>query len=102
MVSAAASYQHFVVRRKLLLSEAERGRYQTAIHFVTHEMRTPLTTIQGSSELIGRYNLNDRKRKQMAGMINTESKRLARMIPTFLNVERISEVQMWLERQPVS
>jgi len=44
-VGAAASYQHFVVRRQLRNSETERKRYQQAIHFVTHEMRTPLTAI---------------------------------------------------------
>jgi signal transduction histidine kinase len=103
-VSAAASYQHFFVRRQLLKSEGDRQRYQQAIQFVTHEMKTPLTAIQGSSELIGRYNLTDDKRKQMASMINAESKRLARMIQTFLDVERLSEGQMDLKREvfPVS
>ena len=98
--AAAASYQHFVVRRALRTSETERKRYQQAIHFVTHEMRTPLTAIQGSSELMGRYNLTDEKRKQMADMINQESKRLARMIQTFLDVERLSDGQMELKREP--
>jgi signal transduction histidine kinase len=97
---AAASYQHFVVRRALLDSETERHRYQEAIHFVTHEMRTPLTAIQGSSELMGRYNLTDEKRKQIAEMINLESKRLARMIQTFLDVERLSDGQMELKKEP--
>jgi signal transduction histidine kinase len=96
---AAASYQHFVVRRALRLAETERHRYQQAIHFVTHEMRTPLTAIQGSSELMGRYNLSDEKRKQIAEMINLESKRLARMIQTFLDVERLSDGQMELKRE---
>lgn len=98
-VAGAASYQHFVVRRQLRKSETEKARYQQAIHFVTHEMRTPLTAIQGSSELIGRYNLNDDKRKQIAQMINLESKRLARMIQTFLDVERLSDGQMELKRE---
>ena len=98
-VAAAASYQHFVVRRALHASETERKRYQQAIHFVTHEMRTPLTAIQGSSELMGRYNLTEEKRKQMAEMINQESKRLARMIQTFLDVERLSDGQMELKRE---
>ena len=97
---AAASYQHFVVRRALRASETERHRYQQAIHFVTHEMRTPLTAIQGSSELMGRYNLSEEKRKQFAEMINTESKRLARMIQTFLDVERLSDGQMELKKEP--
>ncbi len=97
---AAASYQHFVVRRAFQASETERHRYQQAIHFVTHEMRTPLTAIQGSSELMGRYNLSEEKRKQIAEMINMESKRLARMIQTFLDVERLSDGQMELKREP--
>ncbi|MCX6621488.1 MAG: CHASE2 domain-containing protein, partial [Acidobacteria bacterium] len=61
---AAATYQHFIVRRNLRQSETERGRYRQAIHLVTHEMRTPLTAIQGSSELMGRYAMNDEKRQQ--------------------------------------
>jgi signal transduction histidine kinase len=99
---AAASYQHFIVRRQLHKSETDRQRYQQAIHFVTHEMRTPLTAIQGSSELMGRYNLTEEKRKQIADMINQESKRLARMIQTFLDVERLSDGQMELKREPFS
>jgi len=96
---AAASYQHFVVRRALRKAETERRQYQQAIHFVTHEMRTPLTAIQGSSELMGRYNLSEEKRKQMSDMINQESKRLARMIQTFLDVERLSDGQMELKQE---
>ena len=97
---AAASYQHFVVRRALRQAETETRHYQQAIHFVTHEMRTPLTAIQGSSELMGRYNLNEEKRKQIADMINQESKRLARMIQTFLDVERLADGQMDLKKEP--
>jgi signal transduction histidine kinase len=96
---AAASYQHFVVRGALRRAETERHHYQQAIHFVTHEMRTPLTAIQGSSELMGRYNLSEEKRKQMTEMINQESKRLARMIQTFLDVERLSDGQMELKKE---
>jgi two-component system sensor histidine kinase SenX3 len=47
-----------------------------------------------------RYNLNDEKRKQIAQLINSESRRLARMVETFLNVERLSEGQMDLKREP--
>ena len=87
------------MRRLLARSEVEKGRYQQAIRFVTHEMRTPLTAIQGSSELMGRYNLPEDKRKQIAGMIHSESRRLARMIQTFLDVEKLSEGQMELKKE---
>jgi len=99
-VVGAATYQHFVVRRQLSWSETARGRYQQAIHFVTHEMRSPLTAIQGSSELMGRYALPEVKSKELAQMINAESKRLARMIQTFLDVERLTEGEMELKREP--
>lgn len=92
------SWQFFVVRRRLSVSETDRARYQQAIRFVTHEMRTPLTAIQGSSELITRYNLSDDKRKQLGSMINSESKRLAQMITTFLSVEKLGAGQLQLQR----
>ncbi|HVN03779.1 MAG TPA: CHASE2 domain-containing protein [Bryobacteraceae bacterium] len=96
---AAGSYQFLVVRRKLGKSEAERDRYRQTIHFVTHEMRTPLTAIQGSSELMGRYTLPEEKRRQIVELINSESKRLGRMVEMFLNVERLSAGQMELKKE---
>jgi signal transduction histidine kinase len=99
-IIGSAAWQHLVVRRQLLQSESARERYQQAMQFVTHEMKTPLTAIQGSSELIGRYAMPDEKRKQMAELINSESKRLASMIETFLSVERLSAGQMQLKREP--
>jgi len=97
---AGAAWRHLLVRRQLEHAESERTRYQQSLHFVTHEMRTPLTAIQGSSELISRYgSMPEAKRKQMAEMINSESKRLARMIETFLSVERMSSGQMELKQE---
>ncbi len=99
----AAAWQHLYVRRRLLKSEGERDRYQHAMHFVTHEMRTPLTAIQGSSELMSRYAMTDEKRNQIAQLIHSESKRMGRMIEMFLNVERLSsgEVELKKETFPV-
>ena len=98
----AGLYQLLVVRRSLRKSEAERDRYRQTIHFVTHEMRTPLTAIQGSSELMGRYALPEEKRKQIVELINAESKRLGRMIEMFLSVERLSAGQVDLKKETFS
>jgi signal transduction histidine kinase len=100
--AAAAAWQTLTVRRSLRRAEAERTRYQQAMHFVTHEMRTPLSSIQGSSELISRYSLSEQKQKQLAELINSESRRLAHMIEIFLNVERLSAGQMELKREDIS
>jgi signal transduction histidine kinase len=96
------AYQYFVTRLRLDHAERDRTRYQQAIHWVTHEMRTPLTAIQGSSELMSRYSLPDAKRREIVDMINMESKRLARMVQTFLDVERLSAGQMELKKDRFS
>lgn len=94
----SASFHYFVIRKQWKQSEADKSRYQQAIHFVTHEMKTPLTAIQGSSEIMSRYKLNEEKQKQFAQMIHSESKRLASMIQTFLDVERLAEGEMQLKQ----
>jgi signal transduction histidine kinase len=53
---------------------------------------------QGSSELMTRYD-PDAKRNELSTMINSESKRLARIISTFLDVERLAEGQMELKQE---
>jgi signal transduction histidine kinase len=98
--AGAATYQHFFVRKQLRRSESEKSRYQQAIHWAAHEMRTPLTAIQGSSEILSRYKLPEAKQHQLSEMINSESKRLSRIITTFLDVERLAEGQMEMKREP--
>lgn len=98
---AAATYYYLVVRQNWRIEQASRTRYQQAMQFVTHEMRTPLSAIQGSSELISRYALPEEKRKQIATLIHSESKRLARMVEVFLSVERLSAGQMELKRENI-
>jgi signal transduction histidine kinase len=97
--ASAATFQVFFVRRQLGRSESEKSRYQQAIHWAAHEMRTPLTTIQGSSEIMTNYSLPEAKQKQLSEMINSESKRLARLIQTFLDVERLADGQMEMKRE---
>ena len=93
---------YLLTRRRLRTTEAQRDRYQQAVHYVTHEMRTPLTAIQGSSELMGRYALSEDKRKEIAGLIHRESQRLAHMVEIFLSVERLSAGQLELKRDAVT
>jgi signal transduction histidine kinase len=95
---AAGALRYLDARRRLRRAEADKTRYQQAIHWVTHEMRSPLTAIQGSSELMTRYNLPAEKQKQIADLINAESKRLAKMIQAFLDVERLSSGEVALKR----
>jgi len=101
--AAGAAWRHLIVRRQLLLAENEKDRYQRSMQFAIHELRTPLTAIQGSSELISRYGaMPELKRKEMAELINAESKRLGRMIETFLSVEKLSAGEMEMKQDRFS
>lgn len=95
--SIAATWRHLLVRKQLVRTRQEKNRYQNAMHFAIHELRTPLTAIQGSSELISRYSgMPEQKRQEIANLINSESKRLGRLIETFLSVERVSAGEIGL------
>lgn len=64
------------------------------ISIVSHELKTPMTSIQGFSEILSK-NL-DGKMKNFAGIIHRESERLVRFLNTFLDITRIEE-----GRQPI-
>ena len=78
----------------LLIAEdvtARRQRDQTrseALSFVTHELRTPLISIQGFSELLMRYP-NSPATDEAPATIFRETNRLVAMINTYLEVLRL-------------
>jgi signal transduction histidine kinase len=102
-IATAIAWRHLIVSRQVVRAQSEKDRYQRSMQFAIHELRTPLTAIQGSSELISRYgSMPEIKRKEMADLINAESKRLAGMIETFLSVERLSAGQMEMKQERFS
>ena len=59
------------------------------ISLVSHEMRTPLTAIQGMTELLAAYDVEPVRRREMNLAINDEVKRLTRMISGYLDITRL-------------
>ena len=59
------------------------------ISLVSHEMRTPLTAIQGMTELLAAYDVEPGRRREMNLAINDEVKRLTRMITGYLDITRL-------------
>jgi PAS domain S-box-containing protein len=68
---------------------------------VSHEMRTPLSAIQGMSELLAQYDLDPERRREMNLAINDEAKRLTRMITEYLDITRLEAGATVLRRLPV-
>ncbi len=95
-------YQLLSARRKFAYSEARRRRSQQQFEMATHEIRTPLTAIQASSELLSRYPLDETRRQQMVTLIYDESQRLGKLVERFLSVERLSAGEIELRRVAVN
>ena len=71
------------------------------ISLVSHEMRTPLTAIQGMTELLAAYDLDADRRREMNIAINDEVKRLARMITDYLDITRLESGATGMRLSPV-
>src|SRR5262249_7482670 len=71
------------------------------IALVSHEMRTPLTAIQGMTELLAKYEVPADRRQEMNLAINDEVKRLARMISEYLDITRLESGAIAMRSAPV-
>ncbi|HEX6123375.1 MAG TPA: GAF domain-containing protein [Ktedonobacterales bacterium] len=71
---------------------------------VSHEFRTPLTTIDGYVSLIGRHGakLNTERLEQYGREIRTATDQLASMISTLVDVNRMDSEPLRVEPVPVS
>ena len=71
------------------------------IALVSHEMRTPLTAIQGMTELLANYEMDPARRKEISSAINGEVKRLTGMITEYLDITRLESGATTLRKTPV-
>jgi signal transduction histidine kinase len=68
---------------------------------VSHEMRTPLTAIQGMSELLAQFELDPERSREMSIAIHDEAKRLTHMINQYLDITRLESGATVLRRAAV-
>lgn len=69
---------------------------------VSHDLRTPLTTIAASADLLARPGLNSRQSARLAGSIQSEAQWLKETVENLLSLSRLDEVDTQLCRQWVS
>ncbi len=98
-VSGASEYG--LVRLALRSSERKRREYAFRVQAIAHEIKTPLTAIQGQSELIADSSIPEDERARMAGLLFKESKRLTQILHAFLDVERMASGTLKLEKRPL-
>ena len=84
-----------------LTSRLERDRARAeALRFVTHELRTPLVSIQGFAEFLLRYPQASGS-SDAAATIFRESQRLVSLVNTYLDVLRFDAGARSLRREPI-
>lgn len=105
-VHVAASITGFIAHSRFIqhrLGEAVAGRqdYAFRLQAVAHEIKTPLTAIHASSQLITDQDISERKKEEIAQRIHKEAGRLSGVVNTFLDVERISAGALKLVKHQV-
>ncbi len=86
-----------VIMRQKRLSEVKTD----FINNMTHELKTPISTIGLSAEMIMRTNIDSQdKLQQYAGIIFKENKRLEHQVERVLNVAKMEKDKLSLKKEP--
>jgi signal transduction histidine kinase len=80
--------------------ELERRRREVQ-RLVSHEIKTPLSSIAGFGETLERYEMSSEEIHRVAGMIRGEAARLQDMVSAFLDLERLDTGQWEQELETV-
>jgi PAS domain S-box-containing protein len=97
-VCGVVAVLHDVTREK----EIQQMKNDFVSH-VSHELKTPLASITAYSELLVDGEADDEQtRKEFYSVIQSQAKRLSRLIEDILNISRIESGLIKVEKKPVS
>ena len=93
--------RHFLSRR---LAESQRLKdsellHQTLLNSISHEMRTPLTTLMGAASKLAQNQSLDASSQQLAESLVSASDRLNRVIENLLDMSRLNSGVLGLKRE---
>lgn len=92
----------FLALYRLGLGQLRLARQrQDFVAAVSHELKTPLTSIRMYGELLREGWVPEEKRKEYYAYIHDESERLSRLIGNVLQLARMERQEMMLELKPV-
>jgi signal transduction histidine kinase len=77
-------------------------REAEARRVLAHELKTPLTSMRGLAQLLARFDLTAQERDRVAGLVVAESTRLAQMVDSLLDLERLTFRNLDREALPVN
>ena len=89
-----------VLLRDVTAARGARATRDAFLGVLSHELRTPITTIYGGSELLER-GLTDERRQEVMNDIRVESGRLARLVEDLLVMTRIERGTVEISDEPI-
>jgi PAS domain S-box-containing protein len=100
---ATAGEETIVVMRDVTETLRRERVRETFIGVLSHELRTPVTTIFGGSKLLARESssLDDETRREIFNDIHAEAERLQRLVEDVVALNRFGEVTGEISWEPV-
>jgi signal transduction histidine kinase len=80
---------HLAILRDITAERALEQRRREMQRLVSHELKTPLSSIAGFGENLERYELDADEQRRVASLIRGEAQRLQEMVTVFLDLERL-------------
>jgi signal transduction histidine kinase len=68
---------------------AHRAREAESKRVLAHELKTPLASMRGLTQLLGGFDLNDAERKRVTALLESEAGKLESMVSGLLDLERL-------------
>ena len=81
-------YLRIAARKTYILNESDK-LYKTLFNSISHELRIPVATIMGASDVLLSENYSKENQTELYNEINTASIRLNRVIENLLNMSRL-------------
>jgi signal transduction histidine kinase len=94
---------HILIMRDVTAARDARAVRDAFIGILSHELRTPVTTIYGGSEVLARSGstLAESVRREVYDDIRAESDRLYRLVENLLVLSRVEREGLAIEREPI-
>jgi signal transduction histidine kinase len=90
------------VMRDITASRRARGQREAFLGILSHELRTPITTIYAGSKVLAREEpLHSTTRHELAADISAEAERLFRLVEDLLVMTRVERGVLQLANEPV-
>jgi len=91
-------------RDRLLDEERRAGAFREAfVDVISHELRTPITTIMGLAQILARPGRSDDEASRMALLedVRSEAERLHRLVEDLLVLSRVERGRLEVEAEPI-